>query len=321
MTAHLLGSLVERVDTLAAPCRSHKEVDAITAAVRDWAFDLGYASSADEWARLNSIRCAEFAAYAFADAPVRKAALFATWILWNTVVDDSLDETGLGSDVEAARAMFDEFDQVLLGGEAKGRHAGALAKLWHATETGTTPAWRARFREDVRLIGATSVAEAVNRDLRRVPTIREYRELRGGTIGRYLFNLIEHMYNVDLPEYLVWSPVWSELAEASNDVVAWCNDLVSYPRENAAGDVHNHVIVAAHELDLDLDAAASWVLDRTVERMADLGAAYRALPEEFDRLGVDLFTSRQASKVACVYAAAPRAHIDWVRCSARYQPS
>ena len=124
----------------------------------------------------------------------------------------------------------------------------------------------------------------------------------------------------EVPPELASSVEWTNLTAAVSDVVAWCNDVASLPREAASGEVHNYVVVAAEALSMEPPVAVDWVLGRIVERLADIHAAAGALPGLFVQHEVPRSTAVEVSNVACVFTSAPRVYIEWLVASDRYAP-
>jgi hypothetical protein len=287
--------LTERVPALAAPCRMHPAVYAIEAAVIDWARRTGL--RADPGVGFHRI-----AGRAFAEFDAAAAALFAQWLTWLFHLDDEMDE-GPG--------RLEIFHGVLAGASSHPLEA-AFADLWRVTSARMSDQWRARFAGNLRRQLDACRVEAANRAAGRIPTLEQYPALRRGTVGPYLYDLVEPCLRVEAPAWLHGCPPWRELVEACSDVTAWCNDVASRPKER--GDGHNLVVIAMHELGLDQRRAVAWALDRIAERCQDMHRAARRLP--LDELGPR--AARDVSKVACAYLAAPRAHLDWLVESARY---
>ncbi|WP_326821224.1 terpene synthase family protein [Streptosporangium sp. NBC_01756] len=313
--AALLLPLVGRIPAMAAPCRMHPAVERIELSLAGWAREVGL--EPPEGARFERM-----AGRAFAGFGVDAALLFAKWLTWLFHFDDEWDEKPAGHATEIVEATFARLGR--LAGAVPPRTAGgtpvevAFQDLWRLTAGRMSTHWRERFARGLREQGAACRTEAENRRTGRVPSVGEYPALRRGTAGPYLFDLVEPCLGVEVPPALRESPTWRTLVDACNDVTAWCNDVASYPKERAHGDVHNYVTVAADTFGFaDADAVA-WVNDRIAERAGDLRAAAIRLPEMFDRFGIPAAQARDLSKVACAFLAAPRAQLEWLLESSRY---
>ncbi|GAA2851776.1 hypothetical protein GCM10010517_09410 [Streptosporangium fragile] len=194
----------------------------------------------------------------------------------------------------------------------------AFADLWETTAERMSPRWRRRFLAGLAAQGRACRAEAENRCAGRVPSPGEYPRLRRGTAGPYLFDLVEPCLGVEVPARLRESATWRTLVDACNDVTAWCNDVASHPKERANGDVHNYVTVAATAFGLSDSGAVAWVNERVARGAEDLRTAARRLPELFDRFGLPADRAERITEVACAFLVAPRAQLEWLLESGRY---
>ncbi len=293
--AEALLPLTDRVPAMGVPCRMHPAVYAIEAAVIDWARRTGM--QADPGVGFHRI-----AGRVFAEFDAAAAALFAQWLTWLFNLDDELDE--------GARPL--NLFQGILAGACGHPIEAAFADLWRVTSARMSDQWRARFAFNLRRQHDACRDEAANRATGRIPTLAEYPALRRGTVGPYLFDLVEPCLRVEVPAWLQGSESWRELVDACIDATAWCNDITSRAKER--DDQHNLVVIAMHELRMDQREAVAWVLDRIVERCHDMHRAAKRIPLE----ALTPQQSRDVSKVACAYLAAPRAHLDWLLESNRY---
>ncbi|MEV6971702.1 terpene synthase family protein [Hamadaea sp. NPDC051192] len=309
--------LVERVPALAAPCRHHREEAAIELAVEEWAlrsFPELYP------ARLQAARFGEMASRAFPETKAPEVILFGQWLVWLFVFDDLRDDGPLGWDEAAVDRLYDAVLSSCDTVPPLDAHpvVRAFRDLWSRTAPRGSASWRAMFRVHLAEHRAACRYEARFRSTRRLPSPSEYAHLRRQANGSFLFDLPEPVLGAELPGGLRTSAAWRDLLSACNDVTAWCNDVASAAKESARGDVHNYVLVLAHDQGVSLAAAAAEVLDRIAARIDDLTAAARALPAEFARLDLSKAAARDASKVAMVLLGAPRGHLEWLLESSRY---
>jgi hypothetical protein len=103
------------------------------------------------------------------------------------------------------------------------------------------------------------------------------------------------------------APHTASVQRPADNVVAWFNDLVSWPKEAAHGDPHNLVLVVHHEARLPLAEAVRHVADRHDQEV-------KAFITARDRFGPDL---RPAARGLEHWI---RADVDWSRDSCRYAP-
>jgi hypothetical protein len=322
--ASLLDRLGARHPALAAACRVRPDVDGIGVDTVSWAVDVGLVFDERSASRLRKTRPEQLAARAFVDFRREDALLAAQWVAWAVLFDDDLDER-LARAPDGIDAVYADLLSALLGplGPDDGaRDAGpivtAAAELWRRTVPRAGPAWRRRFVIDLLRHHAVCRQSAEDRLHGRMPDVAEYRRSRQADVGMFMVDLVEPMVRVDVPQAVIDSGPWQAIRGGTTDVLAWCNDITSLPRELARGDDHNYVRVIARAMGLDLADASDWLFERIVERVDDIFVAARALDRELGRLGLDHRTARSVSKVACIYLGSPRGHLEWMHSAGRY---
>jgi hypothetical protein len=263
------------------------------------------------------------AARIFPEAPMAQVVLFTKWLTWLFAFDDLRDEGAMGSSATAIEALYNDLLKAVRRGYARpgaGPLEAALADLWQQTAPTMGSAWRRRFTGHLDWHREGCMDEAVNRRTDGIPSLRAYPPLRRRINGLFMFDLAEPVLGTEIPEALAASRTWQNLVEGTSDLTAWCNDVASCVQDRPGGDTCNYVIVATRSLALEPLAAVDWVYDQITWRSYDVQAAARSLPAEFTRLKLDPPTVRAVSKLACGLLAAPRAHLDWLLESGRYQP-
>ncbi|MFF5204841.1 terpene synthase family protein [Streptosporangium sp. NPDC000396] len=345
--ATALLALAGRVPAMAVPCRMHSSIDRIGASLAGWTREVGLETPA-------GAGFDRMAGRALAGFGADSVLLFAKWLTWLFHFDDEWDEKPAGRAAGIVEAAFARLGRVAratgpgspgapavraesapAAGAARAAPArakgaprfraqgaapieAAFQELWRDTAGRMSAAWRERFAAGLAAQGAACRKEAENRCAGRVPSAGEYPALRRGTAGPYLFDLVEPCLGVEVPAKLRESTTWRTLVDACSDVTAWCNDIASHPKERASGDVHNYVTVAACAFGLSDAGAVAWVNDRIAERAEDLRAAAGRLPDLFDRFGVSPGQADDAGKVARAFLVAPRAQLEWLLESSRY---
>ncbi|MFF5204840.1 terpene synthase family protein [Streptosporangium sp. NPDC000396] len=282
--AALLTPLTERLAALAMPCPMHPSVHQIEAAVIGWSRGIGL--EADPGAGVHLLAGRAFARYGMGTA-----TLFARWLTW----------------MSRFRGEPSAFAGLLAVSE--GDEPGpspverAFADLWQACAPGMSGGWRERF-----LAGLAAQHMALLTP--GTPPIEDYPALGRAGFGRYLLDLVEPCIGVEVPAAVQRSPQWQAAADASADVIAWCDDL-------AAG--RGYVTAASAHLGHGGEAAVEWVIDRIVARMEELWVAARALPVVVERCDLGFAASREVIQVACALLTVPRAYLEWLLESPRYR--
>ncbi|KAG1746797.1 isoprenoid synthase domain-containing protein [Suillus occidentalis] len=102
------------------------------------------------------------------------------------------------------------------------------------------------------------VAEALDREQGHKRTIEDYLKLRRYTGGAQPCLVICEM-GMDLPDEVFYHPVIMGLAECITDLLVIDNDMISYNKEQAAGNEgHNIISTVMFELGLDIGGAMAW---------------------------------------------------------------
>lgn len=314
MDAERLFPLISRIPLLSTPVRAHEAEDDIEASLNAWALRGQLVSAGPAYDRFQAHRFGFLASHTFPDAKADDVVLWAQWLAWLVVLEDSHED---GKSDVGKRTL----SGVLAGRrDRKGLSPidKALRELWTATAPRSGPAWRRRFVGKLDLHQAACANEAANRRRGRLLSPSEYVVLRRGTFGAYLFDLIEAVLRTEVPARMLATSTWRTLYEGSIDVSAWFADIASFAPDQAAEDTHNMVYVAAKAFGMPPTAAIDWVGERIIERCAQMRAAVLTLPGLFDRCGYDRPTATYLSRVACALLTLPRAYFEWLLTSARY---
>jgi hypothetical protein len=318
----LLLSMTDRAAALAAPSAMHPESWQLGAQVEAWARGRGLVLGDPDTSPLGRARCERLAARVFPDADLAAVDLFARWLTWALALDDTLDHPPLADSGSAVHALYDDLLRAMRRGHARpGARPleSALVELWQATSKGMSRDWRRRFILQLEAHRDGCAEEAVNRRIRHVPTPVEFPALRRRACGPFLYDLVEPVLGVELPARLLRTPRWLTVAESVADVVAWSNDLASHEMETARGDVHGLPAVLASAHRLAPEQAAAMVTDKIAARLDQAWKAARRLPEMLDRLQLTVAQRAAAAQVVKVLLDIPRAHMDWLAESGRYE--
>ncbi|RAY13162.1 hypothetical protein DPM19_21985 [Actinomadura craniellae] len=320
MDASLL-SLADRVAALATPSAVHPAADQIGERVEAWARDQGLVLGDRDTSPLARGRFDRLAVRLFPESAPERVELVARWLVWVFAFDDALDDGPLGGSATAVDGLYADLLRAMRRGHARpeGRPLElAVVGLWHDTAPQMSLTWRRRFFEHMEDHRSGCAEEAVNRRTGRIPALNRYPGLRRRAAAPFLFDLAEPALGVELPSDVVAVPAWHTVLNGTADLITWCNDVVSYPKEAGHGDIHNHVVLARGMYGFDRHEATGWVLDAIVHRAAEIEAAVRTLHAGLERLRLEPQRRAGVTAVLDRLLAAPRAHFDWLMESGRY---
>jgi Terpene synthase family 2, C-terminal metal binding len=281
----------------------------------DWATRHGFLPTARHRAAFARARFASLVARAYPDAGHADLCLAVSWLTFTFMLDDHL-ETVLGRQPESQRDLADRVLRYLRGGPVPALPkplAGALTDVWTRTvartRTDAGAVWRGRFAGHVAQYLAANAWEADNRSRGRVPPVAEYLRMRRHSAATSMFfDLAETLAGLEPATDPYAEAAVTLLRQHAANVVAWFNDLVSWPKEAAAGDPHNFVLLAHRELGIPLAEAVRYVVGRHDREVRSFLAAGRD------------FAGRRADLRRHVASLEHwmRANVDWSRESGRY---
>lgn len=239
------------------------------------------------------------------------------WHIWLFIVDDHCDESGLGSDPGALRALFAGYLALLDDPAAPVGHrplATSLADLWQRSVARTSGAWAAQFRRHLADYFAGCVWEAANRQRGLRPVVTEYIAMRTAS-GAFLpaLDASELALDIVLAPEVRAMPIVQRLTLMAGNVVCWSNDLFSLAKEVRHGDVHNLVLALHHEHGITVAEAVAQAAQLHDLEVRQFLALERLVPS----LGAE--TDAQLRRYDGALRAWMRGNLDWGRDSGRYR--
>lgn len=182
---------------------------------------------------------------------------FTSLLFWH---DDMCDESEISSDPRRLAELFRrELDLLLRRADPRpdAPLELALCDLRDRFERlAPDPGWMLRFVASMQDYFDACSWEAENRWSGVIPPTEDFVPLRpfAGALWVYL-HFIDLLLGRSLPLAIREHPDVRRLRLITCNVVCWHNDVYSLPKELAAGDVHNLVLVYQKELDLPLPEA------------------------------------------------------------------
>lgn len=266
--------------------------------------------------RLNRLQYSMLMARAYPSASLEGLQLVADWSTWLFLLDDQCDEAGIGKEPEQLASMHALLLDVL-DGTPPSAHADAFAHaLWDVytrLHKYAHAEWLQRFRESVRMYFEANVWEARNRQSGQPPDVVTYCAMRPFTSAVYpCLMLIELTDHLRLPSAVLHNPHVQRLELMTNNVISWANDLVSFEKEQQQGDVHNLVLVLAHERGISLQAAVERAVVLHDAEVRAFVALAKQLPAIMPTSTADL--ERYVTGMRFWM----RANLDWSLAAARY---
>ena len=300
------------------PSATSPYADRVQQATTTWAHRFKLVRSAHAHERLNRLQYGTFMARAYPTASEAALRLIADWNTWLFLLDDEFDEHELGHKPAELTDLHAQLMSILRGRVPHAHDDMRYHALYNLTvrfQTQCSAAWMRRFARCVEASFAASVWEARNRMCQRIPLEVEYIRMRPFTSAVFCFlTLIEVAEHRTLPAVVRQHPAIRSLALMTNNVISWFNDLISYPKEMARGDVHNLIYIVHRERGISLDEAVQYVVMKHDAEVRAFQRLCTALPVFGD---ADELTRRYVTSLQTWI----RANVDWSIATARYRPA
>jgi hypothetical protein len=312
---------VQRQTTLLCPFPAalHPDADRMQRQTIQWAFQYELISSQQERRHLEASHYTLLMARAYPTADPAALQLIADWNTWTFLLDDQFDEHVVGRNPDAVEHLHGQILSILAGAAPDAGDSTRIRALHNITSRLRVLGdgeRMARFTTCVRETLAASLWEARNRRISVVPASDDYCYWRLFTSGVFCyFALIEVAEQMTLPTFVLDHPVIQQLARSANYVICWSNDLFSFTKEVAHGDVHNLVYIMQHEHHLALDDAIGYVTQRHDDEVRTFQQLRAALPR-FGGFADDLVQRYVHGLEAWM-----RANMDWSMVTQRYRPA
>ena len=254
-------------------------------------------------------------ARAYPNAPEPMLQLIADWNSWLFLLDDVFDQDAAG-DVDRIERAIQRVLGVFRGNLPSPMQPmdAAVMDLALRMVQLTEVHWREGLFQELTRSFAASRWEAQNRATRTIPTLTDYWHYRpyGGAVYCYLL-WIEPAMQATLPMSVVQHPLVQRLTTLTNDVIWLANDLISFERELAAGDVHNLVYLLHSTNEMSLNDAMQEVITEHNERVTQ----FLTVREQLTHVGLMEQTVVQQYVSGLQHWI--RANYDWSHTTLRYQ--
>ncbi|BAY25801.1 terpene synthase metal-binding domain-containing protein [Calothrix sp. NIES-2100] len=236
---------------------------------------------------------------------------------WLFIWDDQCDMSDLGEKPEVLETYHKRFIEILNGAELTSNDISltyALADLRKRMLKIAKVEWFQHFIQSFQGYFDGCVQEAANREKGITPDIDTYIKIRSlSSAGDITVELIEFCNHLMIPDALRQHDIVKKLKEMTINILAWCNDIFSVPREMASDDVHNLVLVLHYQQQLPLDVAikrAAEIHDQEIQAMMNLELSLPSFGKELDA-EVEQYILGMHSWI--------RGNLDWYFQSHRYQ--
>ncbi|RWS21800.1 hypothetical protein B4U80_11772, partial [Leptotrombidium deliense] len=145
----------------------------------------------------------------------------------------------------------------------------SFADIWTQMKSLTNTSWQKRFAESYIWWLKANNWERKNDDAKRVPSLMEHIEHRHFTGG--VLSLIQLSRDVFLPDSVLTNFTLQKIFTTTGSVVCLVNDIYSFEKEEAEGDMNNLVTVLKHEYNISKQEAikkATELVNKEIEKFS-----------------------------------------------------
>ncbi|MBW4555015.1 MAG: terpene synthase [Trichormus sp. ATA11-4-KO1] len=299
------------------PHQFNQYVDVLEENYLDWVIRFNLLANESAYQRFSKAKFFLLIASCYPYCQLEELKIANDWLSWMMTWDDECDISDLSKEPELLKSFHKRFIEVLNGAELTSQdtlRSHALADLRRRMFQRNGAKSFHHFVHSVEDYLHGCVQEAINRLQENVPDINTYIHLRRSTGAMEpLFELIEFSNHLLIPVSLREHEILKSLKMMTNNIVCWCNDIFSAPKEMANGDVHNLVLVLHYQQKLTLEKAincAAQMHDEEIQAMINLEASTPSFGEQIDT---------ELAKYVSGLHAWIGGHLNWYSLSGRYK--
>jgi 5-epi-alpha-selinene synthase len=295
----------------------HAEVVAINERTVEWAAEMGLIQTEKQTSHLLASKIGWLVARGFPKGRVSALQIAADWTTLFCLLDDRIEKFPHAEMVGSfLKGLLDVFRGDAKSIDPEEPCVRALLDLRLRMLMEGTPRWVARFADRLQELFACFTSEAAHRAEANVMELAAYMRQREVTVGLYpQFELSELTDGIVLPDEVREHPALQRLMARASNIVGWANDIFTYEKEIAQGEIHNLVVVLMNGGDLSLvEAEEMAVRLHNAEVMA-------FLEEEAALPSFGPMVDGEVLRFTAVLKTWVRGHLDWARETGRYQPT
>lgn len=217
-----------------------------------WARPLLPNPDSFDFQRFRAMKTYLFTAYVYPDGLLERLSLTHRWMVWGFLLDDMLASGEFARDPQRVQAFVapilavhnDAVGSFHLPEAQENPFATAFAQFWRQMIPLTSPLWRTRFLTHDREWLMSCAWESQNRARGIVPDEQSYRTMRLITAGAYMTtDLLEFCGQSELSAEIYESTACQDMLIHALGAMCWDNDLASWDKERAMGEVNNLTLV------------------------------------------------------------------------------
>ncbi|MCA8003435.1 terpene synthase family protein [Burkholderia metallica] len=293
----------------------HTEHERVSQYCISWASNAGLIRGMRARSRFEASRIGEFVSLVYPRSNFQDTRLLCQFMIWLFMFDDQFDEGDLGRHPEKMRTLFGRILSAMEGGRApESPIEYSLREFWASAGAIMPREWQDRFLRNFRDYLNAYTWEANNRVSGTIPGLKSYvdhRTLAGGI--HMAFDLIEISRRIRISSEIFEDPKFRRIRYSAANVVCWHNDLFSFKKELASGDVHNLVVVIKNRDRCSLQQAWNRAANMVNEEVRKFVELEKLLPKFSD--SIDFQVQAYIDDLRNWM----RGHLSWTSSSGRFE--
>jgi 5-epi-alpha-selinene synthase len=299
------------------PSQINKYADVLEDYSLEWLYQFDLLANESAYRRFSKSKFFLLAAGTYPYCELEDLKIISDWNSWLFIWDDQCDMSDLGKQPEALNVYHKRFLEVFSGDELTSKDIAlshALKDIRQRILQKGSAKWFDYFFRCFQDYFEGCIMQAEYRAKEIVPTVDTYIMIRNlcSAVDSCLA-LIELSYEMKVLDSLREHQILKQLNVKSNNIISWCNDIFSAPREIGSGDVHNLVFVLHNQQQINLEKAmilAAEMHDQKVKELINLELSIPSFGEKIDQ--------EMAQYISGLHSWI-RGNLDWYFQSDRYQ--
>lgn len=299
------------------PSQINKYADVLENYSLEWLYQFDLLASESAYRRFSKSKFFLLAAGTYPYCELEDLKITSDWHTWLFIWDDQCDMSDLGKQPEVLKLYHKRFLEIFCGAELTSQDIAlshALSDLRQRILQRGSAKWFDYFVRCYQDYFQGCILQAEYRAQEIVPDINTYIRIRNlcSAVDSCLA-LIEICYQIQLLGDFRKYHIFKQLNVITNNIISWCNDIFSAPREIGSGDVHNLVYILHHQKQITLQEAiimTAKMHNQKVIELIDLEAKIPSLGEKIDN---------EIAKYISGLHSWIRGNFDWYFQSGRYQ--
>jgi 5-epi-alpha-selinene synthase len=297
----------------------HPFADAIGEQSIEWALELRMITEKHVVQVVRDVQFDLLVGQAYPNASLNDLRFISDWSMWLLLWDDVCGGPGICDQPRKQAAIHRRLLDILNGASVTDLDhplVYGLHDIRQRMEDRLSSISMQRFIRAVAESFYASVWEAHNRAHKRIPDVAIYLQKRVLTSALFTYlEIFEITHGFVLSLEMRCHAAIQELGRKANNIICWCNDIISYQKEMHQGDVHNLVLLLQHAHDIDLQEA----IDRVATLHDAEVHAYLQLESSLPALGLSMSTD--IKQYLALLRSWMSANMYWSLLSGRYQSS